>query len=288
VELPAKCTILVSEEAKIKNPVRRAREWCGSLVGAMVWLSSIIPSSTYVFRGHSNGDWELQSSLWRKKQPKTLKVLLEAETAILQQVARDNWFRKEFGFPPASRVNVASYERTVAVLQHHHIPTRLLDATTDPLVALYFAVVGESNAADMDDVDGELIFVRKVDASDGLPIHIVPAPQISERVTAQRACFIAPTSAKKSNNSTAPDAVAVDFTKVDATNGSLTNFDRLVKKFLAGEFSGRPPAQAPNFLSFEIPHHLKPACREVLKSLGISARNLFPGSEGYQRDLSGF
>lgn len=41
----------------------------------------------------------------------------------------------------------------LALMQHHQLPTRLLDVTTNPLVALYFAVEGDNNSNE----DGEVI-----------------------------------------------------------------------------------------------------------------------------------
>jgi hypothetical protein len=286
LELPAKFTISVPEDPKITSDEKRAREWCGSIVGAMVWLSSIIPAATYTFRGQPNTEWNLESSLFRAKKPNNLRKLKQEEDKILEEISRDFWFRKEFGFVSASDSTRSGYERTVAVLQHHGIPTRLLDVTADPLVALYFAVIGGNVVSDMDNVDGAVIFIRNLTTEDELPIMTIMAPQVSERVSAQRARFIAPTGGASGPN--VPGSVRFDFAYVDVANKSGTNFNNLVGKFLDGEFSGRPPEKAPNLLMFRIPGKLKPACRQVLRSIGVSARTLFPGGQGYSRDLAGF
>jgi hypothetical protein len=286
MNLPRKLLVEVEENHTITNVHRRAREWCGSVAGAMVWLSSILPKATYVFRGHADATWNLESSLFRAKKPATLKELLRDEADLLKEVADDVWFRREFGFAPARSVRSPNYERTLAVLQHYRFPTRWLDATADPLVGLYFAAVGRSSGGDMDDRDGAVMLIRNVSAGDGLKIHVVAAPQISERVTAQRACFISPVQDATPGSSSA-DTVAFDFFNVSASNGSGTDFDNLVDNYLSGEFSGRPPKKAPNVLMFQVPKALKAACREVLRSMGISAKTLFPGSQGFREDLAG-
>lgn len=287
MNLPSSCTIEVEENDGIKDATKRAREWCGSIVGAMVWLSTIIPSTGYVFRGLADAAWNLESSLFRSVKPGTLKDLLKAEGDMLKQVAADFWFRREFGFSPARTPAAGQYDRTVAVLQHHGVPTRLLDVTLDPLVGLYFTVIGTSVVGDMDSVDGAVLFIRDVPPSVGLPFHIVRAPQVSERITAQRAAFVAPAAGAAAGVKSA-ETVAFDFYNIGVTNGSLTNFDNLVDNYLTGSFSGRPPSKAPNFLMIRVPGSLKPACRGVLRSMGVSARTLFPGSEGYRKDLAGF
>lgn len=286
MKLPRKLCVEVEENQDITSAHRRAREWCGSVAGAMVWLSSIFPTAAYVFRGHADADWNMESSLFRAKAPGALKELLRDEADLLREVAADVWFRREFGFAPARSAKSPLYDRTLAVLQHYRFPTRLLDATTDPLVGLYFAVVGRSSAGDLDDRDGSVVLIRNVKSADGLKIHVVAAPQVSERVTAQRACFIS-SLPDATTGSVSSDTVAFDFFNISASNGSLTNFDNLVDNYLSGEFSGRPPKKPPNILTFQVPKALKAACREVLRSMGVSARTLFPGSEGFRADLAG-
>ena len=202
-------------------------------------------------------------------------------------MSRDFWFRREFDFTPADSVRRSSYERTVAVLQHHGVPTRLLDATADPLVGLYFAVVGRFSASDMDDVDGAVVFIRNVGSGDNLPIHVVAAPLVSERVSAQRAHFIAPMPDGKPGTASG-DTIVFDFFNVSATNGSLTNFDNLIDNYLTGSFSRGDRRQKRQTSSrFTLPRELKAACRDVLRSMGISAKTLFPGSEGFRKELAG-
>lgn len=287
MKLPAKYTIDVEENESIRDASKRAREWSGSVVGAMVWLSTILPNASYVFRGHANAAWDLQSSLYRATAPATLEDLVREEADLLQRISTDFWFRREFDFTPAATPGSADSDRTMAVLQHHGVPTRLLDVTADPLVGLYFAVVGQSAANDMDDVDGAVVLIRNVTAGGGLSVHVIPAPQVSERVSAQRACFVAPTLGAEPGNATAK-TVPFDFFNVDVANGSLTDFDNLIDNYLRGQFTGRPPAKAPNLLVFHVPKGLKQASRDVLRSLGVSARTLFPGSDGFRRDFSGF
>ena len=68
MKLPRKVCVDVEQNPSITNANKRAREWCGSVVGAIVWLSSILPNATYVFRGHADANWDLQSSLFRAKK----------------------------------------------------------------------------------------------------------------------------------------------------------------------------------------------------------------------------
>ncbi|MBV7432934.1 FRG domain-containing protein [Dermabacteraceae bacterium TAE3-ERU5] len=103
----------------------------------------------YVYRGQSNSTWGLTSSLFRdlKKTSKEFcteyaheyrgrnarRILKEAEDETIKKARRNGLGR-----------NMGDFE-LLATLQHEGVPTSLLDITTDPLVALYFACKGEES-----------------------------------------------------------------------------------------------------------------------------------------------
>lgn len=93
---------------------------------AIVMRSPTISSISF-YRGQSNSEWGLIPSLYREKLLKKEKVLI----AEFLRVA------------PHHFVNL-DYFDTLVKMQHYGLPTRLLDTTLNPLVALFFACYGEN------------------------------------------------------------------------------------------------------------------------------------------------
>jgi len=88
------------------------------------------PRGSWIFRGHSNAKYELVPSVGRGAH--TSKTREKYERSLF------NIFRREAqGFLAALP---ASEWEWLSLAQHHGLPTRLLDWTHNPLVALYFAV----------------------------------------------------------------------------------------------------------------------------------------------------
>ena len=86
------------------------------------------------FRGHANREWALVPSLARnaqhlQKETEIIKRFIQlAVPHLTQEPPRDDW-------------------EWIFLMQHHRVPTRLLDWTESPLAALWFAV-SSTDAAD--------------------------------------------------------------------------------------------------------------------------------------------
>lgn len=92
--------------------------------------SGKLSSPFYYFRGHSNSDYRLSNTLdrfqndeWRGKE----KLLIRQ----FKKVAR-NYIQPQL-------LPTSTFE-WLSLMQHYGVPTRLLDVTNSPYIALYFAV----------------------------------------------------------------------------------------------------------------------------------------------------
>jgi hypothetical protein len=115
---------------------------CGSVRTLLGLIPDVIDGDyELLFRGHANKSFQVAPSIYRKPQ------WFSNEDKMIREIL----MRCPGDFSSMS----TSFEKLVK-MQHYDLPTRLLDLTGNPLVALYFACVGE----DEKDNDGEILFFK--------------------------------------------------------------------------------------------------------------------------------
>jgi FRG domain-containing protein len=200
------------------------------------------PRGRWVFRGHSNVNFALIPSVGRAAH--TSKSRAKYEQSLFEI------FRRE-ARGCLNAIPTTDWE-WLSLAQHHGLPTRLLDWTHNPLVALYFAV--EANQ----DSDGALFALHAVlktseSVCDGSPFAIKKPVKfypniVTPRIRAQEGVFVV---------CAAPD------TPLD----HVLREDWRVERYL-------------------IPSAQKKALRYDLFRLGVHASSLFPGIDGLARRVT--
>ncbi|HEY7172153.1 MAG TPA: FRG domain-containing protein [Vicinamibacterales bacterium] len=225
----------------------------------------------YAFRGHARADEDLSSSLVRLAAGR-------ADVARLELHLLRN-FRK-YAHAEAGAHSIWDW---LALAQHRGLPTRLLDWTYSPFVALHFAT---ANLARMEE-DGAVWAFNFVEANRRLPVRL-----------------------KRMLDKEGSDTATVDML---SAFGSLSDFDRLgrrsrfvifleppsidpriVNQFALFSLMASPTARLDDWLAqspelarrIVIPAEMKWEIRDKLDQANINERVLFPGLDGLSRWLT--
>jgi hypothetical protein len=114
------------------------------LLGLISHIALLAKDRTYAWRGQNDADYKFSSSLYRRLAKDgdqvTEAAVREKELEILEEARR--WgLGRDLG-------SSATDLHLLAVLQHHGVPTRLIDVTSNPMTALWFAT--EEHCPDKD------------------------------------------------------------------------------------------------------------------------------------------
>ena len=231
--------------------------------------------TTYIFRGQADTSWTLLPTLARV----ALKARLDAtQTITIESIAHTKFRELAHLFLPSS--SIPHEQDPIAwwiLMQHYGVPTRVLDWTESPFVALYFAVQEELEQP-------------------GVVSAIHPA-SIHQFSLLADGDYKFPTTTAEAN--TFRDPKAKSFLHV-VTRKTLT--DRMSAQQMQTTIGTQPlmdhamiignvlPERegVEQFSKIIVPPSLKFEFMRQLRSMNVTAGALFPGLEGLGRSVSEF
>jgi hypothetical protein len=223
--------------------------------------------SDFAFRGRNDAREELVTSLQR----------LGGDVVALERHLLRNFRR----YAQRAAVPFDSTWNWLALGQHHGLPTRLLDWTHSPLVALHF-VTSDERQYERDGVVWMVDYVRAHDEA--------PAPLRAELERAAMNVF----TAESLGN------VAAGLRELEELDGEFALFleppsldERIVNQYALFSLMSRPDARLDAWLEERpqlvrrvvLPAALKWEVRDKLDQANVTERVLFPGLDGLSRWL---
>jgi len=227
-----------------------------------------IHRSNYAFRGRPLAEEDLTTSLAR----------LGGDTASIERPLLRQ-FRK---YAARGDVPVDSTWNWLALAQHHGLPTRLLDWTYSPYVALHFATA-RARAFDRDGAVWMVDYVRA---------HALAPKELRQQLEREAANVF---------TTEMIGAVASDFAEFDKLGDDFVVFveppsfdDRIVNQYALFSLTSQPDVSLDRWLQghpeltrkLVIPAELKWEIRDKLDQANITERVLFPGLDGLSRWLA--
>lgn len=217
----------------------------------------------HLFRGQANAEWGLVPPLYRVKHTGTVAETLEKSYESFEARAIQRFFNEGLTYlPPLTR----SYSNDRILAQHFGVPTRLLDWTRDPLIAVFFALENwqtDTDAAVYMILPDAHYLPEQVNSLGPHQAIALTPPAIDRRIPAQKSIFTF-------HPYGPPDQPFVPLNERPNMGNQISTGDSLAR----------------GFAKIIIPHRLKRHIHQTLLGFGYDRRNLFPGLDGVGADIS--
>ncbi len=227
------------------------------------------PFRKWIYRGHPDATWPLESSLYRLfHEVSAVTLASRGKRKRLARVSHERVALQKF-MATAHQYDIAPPHNEdplewLAVMQHYGAPTRLLDATFSPYVAAYFAIEnGTGDAAvycfrqnvflelDKDYFTDVNSVYREILTQKDDVIYVCEPKQTTPRLLAQQGLFLVPSSLSRSH-------------------------DRIMESYELAKGDA---------VKLIIPEKLRDDGVHHLRRMNISSTMLFPGIEGFCRSF---
>lgn len=250
---------------------RRIRNWEDFVQTVSRFEQGSAFTGRWVFRGHADATWALKTSLMRALEGHGLTA---AQALEIERSAMLEFQKQAHLYVPPRMAFTDDAAGTWAVMQHYGAPTRLLDWTRSPYVALYFAVThGEGDGA---------VWLLDAHALQAAGRRRQPDLLARAETAATRAQVLldpdAPATVYLTDLHLQTDRMAAQQLLFTLSPRILADHGELIARTL-----GRDGERA--WQKLIVPEACKPEFVRRLRTMNITARTLFPGLDGVGRAI---
>ena len=223
--------------------------------------SKYLFGSECLFRGVSDKDFQLIPSIGRNTKEGTNGDIDYAERTLIQEF-------KRLSAPVLDSINTPKSDfEWLFLAQHYGVPTRLLDWSTNPLVALYFAVEKD------DEVDGAIYYL-KYSATDQYDLFDFKTANYTEEHKKAPASDFA-IQANQGN---------VIFVRPKYTDQRYLN----QRSVFSSQKDPYTPIEVDDINIMHFKGEWKADLRARLKAMGVSSSFIYPGLDGIGKEVKAF
>lgn len=262
--------------------------------------------SPFIFRGQSNSEWELNTSLERTISKFKLNTYTNDYTTEERWMLHE--FKRKSHLYLKHNIDFKDHFEWLAIMQHHGAPTRLLDFTYSIFVASYFAVIDSNTNAAIWAINRHIIRDNLVDNYDlnykkrdilkdevnnihiefansfisrkyskdyKYPSAVIPLEPklLNERLSRQQGLFLMPSNPEE-------DFIAnlLAVFKINELNFEDVEIEDLIK------LSKKGGAKI-QIIKIEIPSKIHNEIVRYLREMNITSESVFPGLDGLAQSL---
>ena len=212
----------------------------------------IVAEQVHWFRGQKKADWPLLPTLARKTRD------LEKEADLVAK------FKQNASLLLSSSLPRSEWD-WLTIMQHHGVPTRLLDWTENPLVGLYFAAESFRN------FDGALWILRPVELN-GVSQISPDYPQYIPNFEDDAVSSYKPSVLEREKVSRLKPIAVIGPRNTPRMQAQLGAFTVVHRDPIPIESVG----DGRHIIKYQVPSAAKETIRRELKLIGISKFQLFP------------
>lgn len=249
----------------------------------------------WVYRGQSNTNWNLETSLFRTvaQNQKGYRNEGDYEDRLYAERAALKTFKARAHFYLNDLPSTEDTTSWLSVMQHHGTPTRLLDFTKSLYIALYFALIEATNTCCIWAINDNWL------RNSGSTLAIKHNFKLKNQLRYGELDSIYDFSNYILNQNSFDGNEDEDFIdagvlmielkrqipRLAVQQGIFLMPTALRKTFKENLSSHKITGYEPIIQKIIIPHKLKPHFLMHLKTMNITAESLFPGIDGFARSL---